>query len=402
MTCDPKATPLPPKGHKSHLNHLKTGPERWRRLENIQPLESSAMDKRVTDWIDKYIPDTSLGCDDTDYSTGETLTLPCPPIFNIPSHVERRPTDIIRMIPWLDNLPLMTVQRTLHLIHPASRRWSFTLQDVAAKDRDIFQYFVWSLQEYSHILTQGDDVAKRSIGRFSVVLAFQPPWILSFQDLTEFSDCRSFPPYLLPGNAFPTPLESKDRLWAKLWDICIERRTPWFVLTSYHHWVFGAFSRGWTTAFVTRVYECDYFSPTIVECLTYWIASALHIRGTWRIPEVSEPLEDIIQHIKVPEFVDDNLSDPVVSESNWAGKQSDVASSAGVTKPISDIVSDFSEARMVPPYRRLKPYCNISSWMQSIDNHVLPVIDEVHKRPQRPEPISRYGESADEQGVWLV
>ena len=25
-----------------------------------------------------------------------------------------------------------------------------------------------------------------------------------------------FPPYLLPGNAFPTPLESKDRLWAKV------------------------------------------------------------------------------------------------------------------------------------------------------------------------------------------
>ncbi|KAF8350729.1 hypothetical protein F5887DRAFT_876120 [Amanita rubescens] len=289
MVCDPMAPNLPPKGHKSHLNHLKVKPERWRRLENIQPLECTIMDKRVTDWIDKYIPDTSLGCDDTDYSTGESLTLPCPPLFNIPTFVERRPTDIVRMVPWLDNLPLMTTQRTLHLIHPASRQWhwSLTFQDVTAMDRDIFQYFTWTLQAVPGFLAHADDTVMRNIGRFSVVLAFQPPWILSYQDLKEFSDCRSFPPYLLPGNAFPTPLESKDRLWAKLWDICVERRTPWFVLTSYHHWVFGAFSRGWTTAFVTRVYEYEYFSPTIVECLTYWVASALHIRGTWRIPEVS-------------------------------------------------------------------------------------------------------------------
>ena len=48
--------------------------------------------------IDKYIPDTSLGCDDTDYSTGEGLTLPCPPLFNIPAHVERRPTDVVRYL----------------------------------------------------------------------------------------------------------------------------------------------------------------------------------------------------------------------------------------------------------------------------------------------------------------
>jgi hypothetical protein len=49
MVCDAKAPSIPPEGHKSHLNHLKVKPERWRRLENIQPLECTIMDKWVTD-----------------------------------------------------------------------------------------------------------------------------------------------------------------------------------------------------------------------------------------------------------------------------------------------------------------------------------------------------------------
>ncbi|KIL69725.1 hypothetical protein M378DRAFT_184127 [Amanita muscaria Koide BX008] len=323
MLCHPEAPVIPPHGHKSHLNHLKARPERWRRLECIQPIDSSIMDKRVTDWIDTHIPDTSLGCDDTDHSTGESLTIPCPPVFDIPPHVEMRPTDIFRMVPWLDNLPLMTVQRTLHLIYPRSRHWTFSLQDVANKDCNIFQYFAWTLQaESRHAFEEADEETKRDIGRYSIVLAFQPPWILSYQDLKEFADCRSFPPYLISGNAFPTPLEGKDRLWAKLWDTCAERRTPWFIITSYHYWVFGAFSRGWTTAFVSRVYEYDYYSPTIAECLTYWASSALHIRGTWRIPEVAEPFEDIIRPIHIPESNDDEIPEPAPSESNWVGKNS--------------------------------------------------------------------------------
>ena len=95
------------------------------------------------------------------------------------------------MVPWLDNLPLMTVQRTLHLIHPASRLWGFSLQDVANRDGNIFQYFVWTIQADPGVLEEADEKTRRIIGRSSIVLAFQPPWILSYQDLKEFSDCRS-------------------------------------------------------------------------------------------------------------------------------------------------------------------------------------------------------------------
>lgn len=46
--------------------------------------------------IDSHIPDESLGVEDEDRLTGERLTIPCPPVFNIPFHIERRPTDIMR------------------------------------------------------------------------------------------------------------------------------------------------------------------------------------------------------------------------------------------------------------------------------------------------------------------
>lgn len=96
------------------------------------------------------------------------------------------------MASWLDNLPLMTAQRALHLIHPPSRHWQWNLTlDVTTMDREIFQYFTWTLQGDPQVLAQADDSVKRKIGRFSMVLAFQPPWILSHQDLKEFSDCRS-------------------------------------------------------------------------------------------------------------------------------------------------------------------------------------------------------------------
>jgi hypothetical protein len=39
-------------------------------------------------------------------------------------------------------------------------------------------------------------------------------------------------------------------------------------------------------AFVSSVYEYDSRSPTIVECLLFWLASAMGLPGGWKIPEV--------------------------------------------------------------------------------------------------------------------
>ncbi|KAJ7155992.1 hypothetical protein C8R43DRAFT_1087364 [Mycena crocata] len=297
MTNDAMAPKMPPAGHKSHQNHLQVRPQAWRRLESIYSFNDLSMDDivqliwptyRKFSGIDSHIPDTSLGVEDEDSLTGERLTIPCTPVFNIPFHNERRPTDIMRLSPWLDNLPLMTVQRIIHLLYPETRPWGFVLNDENDSDRKIFQYFLWSLPQFDADTTPA---MHAEIGRKSVVVAFQPPWILSEQDIKEFSQCRSFPPFRVPGNAFPTPLESKERLWAKIWDACVSKNTPWFVLTSYNQWVFGVFSAGWTAAFVTGVCDFNAYSPTVVEWLTFWVASAMRLKGWRGIPKVcDEPL----------------------------------------------------------------------------------------------------------------
>lgn len=47
------------------------------------------------------------------------------------------------------------------------------------------------------------------------------------------------------------------------------------------------FPSGWTSAFVTGVYNFDSYSPSIVECLTFWVVSAMRLPGSRIIPRVS-------------------------------------------------------------------------------------------------------------------
>ncbi|KAJ6502575.1 hypothetical protein C8R45DRAFT_1092404 [Mycena sanguinolenta] len=282
MTNDALAPKMPPPGHKSHQNHLKVHPQEWRRLECIYSLMDQAMAKIVSSWIDAYIPETSLGIEDEDHITGERLTVPYSPIFNIPFRNERRPTDIMRLSPWLDNLPLMTVQRVIHLLFPATRPWGFFLCDENDQDRKLFQYFMWSLP------SPEDGVAPQTgndIGRKSIVVAFQPPWILSEQDLKEFSKCQSFPPFRIPGNAYPTPLESKERLWGK-----VNTRFRFHPLSStYYRYGILAFQEtrhAWTVAFVTPTFAYDAVCPSVMEWLMFWVASAMRLKGCRGIPKV--------------------------------------------------------------------------------------------------------------------
>ncbi|KIK59898.1 hypothetical protein GYMLUDRAFT_44383 [Collybiopsis luxurians FD-317 M1] len=278
---------MPPDGHKSHLNNLQVRPEAWRRLENIYSLANFGLEEIITAWIDVYLPEASLGLDDRDEDTGETLSIPCPGTdFDIAYQEERRPSDINRLAPWIDNLALMTVQRIIHLLHPNTHVWSFSLVEERDLDRKILRSYLWTVPEYVMEGLAEDD--RKSIQYSSVIVAFQPPWVLSKQDIKEFANCRAFPPFRKPGNAFPTPLNSTHRIWAKIFDMCVAKNTPWFVLTSYTHWTFGMFSTGWTAAFISGVYEYSASSPTIAECLTFWIASAMRIARVLQYPKVCE------------------------------------------------------------------------------------------------------------------
>ncbi|KAF9267773.1 hypothetical protein L218DRAFT_954968 [Marasmius fiardii PR-910] len=291
MLHDPNAPPMPPEGHKSHLNKLKVRPESWRRLESMYFLpDECQFSTAVLTWAENQVPREPLEEEDEDPVSGVTLTVPCPNAsrYEIPLYKETRPNNIARLFKWIDTYPLATVQRTMHLLHPELKKWQFFLPDDyhSPGDIGIFQHFMWSpsVEETRRL----NPAELRAAERKQVVVAFQPPWVLSPQDMKAFVRCRSYPTYRAPGHIYPTDLQSEERLWGKLWDLCVHRNTPWFVLTSYHQWVFGRFSDRWTAAHISDVYEWDASSPTIIECLAFWIANAMNLTNNSPFPQVCE------------------------------------------------------------------------------------------------------------------
>lgn len=43
---------------------------------------------------------------------------------------------------------------------------------------------------------------------------------------------------------------------------------------------------GWTAAFITEIVEFNAYSPTVVECLAFWVASAMSLPGCSQVPQV--------------------------------------------------------------------------------------------------------------------
>ena len=56
-------------------------------------------------------------------------------------------------------------------------------------------------------------------------------------------------------------------------------------------WING--SVGYKVGFVSPIYQYNNPSPTIVELLTYWIASSAHLVGTYKLPKVSSALGNV-------------------------------------------------------------------------------------------------------------
>lgn|SRR6267154_491493 len=85
---------------------------------------------------------------------------------------------VIRVCDWLDNFPLQTVQRVFHIMFPATKDWKFTTLDDRGCDDDIFKKFYWTDVNEGHPDT-------------SVVVACQPPWIMSDEVMWQFAQLKS-------------------------------------------------------------------------------------------------------------------------------------------------------------------------------------------------------------------
>jgi hypothetical protein len=90
-------------------------------------------------------------------------------------------SNIISVCDWLDNFPLQTVQRAFHIMFPATKDWRFATLDDSGCNDDVFKKFYWTDANGDH----------PDIHDASVVVACQPPWLMSDELLWQFTQLKS-------------------------------------------------------------------------------------------------------------------------------------------------------------------------------------------------------------------
>lgn len=147
----------------------------------------------------------------------------------------------------------------------------YVLEENCDEECELIRWVTWT----NHA---GPTAWARSTGLITVFV--QPPWVLTQHGLEEFTSCRrvcddllleveaelplTFPQFPCEDLARNKPVTEVEGLWAKvlslialvkdpctdvllyvdqIWSICARNGSPFFVLTNYHGWAFGAFER---------------------------------------------------------------------------------------------------------------------------------------------------------------
>ncbi|KAI0670476.1 hypothetical protein C8Q78DRAFT_1079438 [Trametes maxima] len=277
MDVSPSVPPIPPSGHRGHLNRLAVESKTDRNLDTLYAMDN--FEKIAEEFSMLNLPAVQKGDSDVDPDNGGGIVVPALG-FQISSVVPiGKPSDVDRVLRWVMEYPLATVNHMMHLVYPQTTDYTIQRGSDEGDDRGVFRWATWGRDEST--ITEAQDTWSES-----VLVFVQPPWILTPRDFEAFVNLRAFPPF--NGSK---PLKSIERLWAKIWDICSQKRSHWFVLTTYWGWVFGAFSQGRSRAFTSEIIPFNLKLPTVVQCLFSWFACAIagqiHPHGAWAIPEVS-------------------------------------------------------------------------------------------------------------------
>lgn len=163
--------------------------------------------------------------------------------------------------------PLATVNHMMHLVHPDTIDYIVQEGGNDGHDQGLIRWAYWGRDE--NTITEALDTWSES-----VMVFVQPPWILTQADMEAFVGCPTvghlffaiIPHHSLDETVSSTNLTKENeelreavgkgglhRLLcllhrvltrAQIWDLCTQKRSHWFVLTTYWGWVFGAFSPG--------------------------------------------------------------------------------------------------------------------------------------------------------------
>ncbi|KAH9854133.1 hypothetical protein C2E23DRAFT_727038 [Lenzites betulinus] len=277
MELNPSLPPLPPPGHRGHANKLCVEHEQHRRLDRMYNI--MAFPEAALECTGFNLPMTRTGDADFDHENGGGISVPARGFQINQTNPIGKPADIDKVLRWVLEYPLATANHMMHLVYPDTLDYTIQGGVVDDADRTILQWAKWGRDDIT--ITEAKDTWSES-----VIFIVQPPWILTEADLERFVGCPTFPRPDSDAN-----LRSHERLWGKIWDLCAQKHSHWFVLTTYWGWVFGAFSSARTCAFTSHVIPFDSKEPTIVQYLFFWLSSAVashvHPHGAWSIPQVS-------------------------------------------------------------------------------------------------------------------
>ncbi|KDQ51213.1 hypothetical protein JAAARDRAFT_211186 [Jaapia argillacea MUCL 33604] len=114
-----------------------------------------------------------------------------------------------------------------------------------------------------------------------LVVIYQSRLILTDREIDSFVGCAK-------RRMLSPTATTAQKLWSKITQICEGKKSPFFVLTNYDSWVFGAFSPDRQCAVATGRKQWDATQTSVLECLLYWMASATGAPSGFVFPEKKE------------------------------------------------------------------------------------------------------------------
>lgn len=127
-----------------------------------------------------------------DDRTGYAFTVPAPGFDIITAPSIPRPTNVHEVTPWVLALPLQTATRALHAAFPdEAAKWDVTYVNRNDGDSGLWNTLVWRRTPPPSDIETFYVEKRDPLEECSLVVAVQPPWILTQQDFKSFLKCSS-------------------------------------------------------------------------------------------------------------------------------------------------------------------------------------------------------------------
>ncbi|CEL52141.1 hypothetical protein RSOLAG1IB_00679 [Rhizoctonia solani AG-1 IB] len=297
------APPLPHTNEQSCNNKytLAAAVEPWRKLTYINMWQQEKFDEATQHAFANTmnVPTWDLRVPEFDPETRSIATMSAGRQFvTLPNHLPL-PEGVQGIREWVYHLPLRTAERVMNLVNRNSESWCLDINQASIQFSHLYASCAWG-PRLEQAVPGSASTSRRVMPNLLFVI--QSPWLLNSGDFRMFCERSMYRHYAKKdpktGKVEVTELDYVDKLWASIYDDCVRGGTHYFVLTTYNQWTFGAFSRGWTTAWVTPPKPYDAGSPTVpgptvLQSILFWMHSARQFYfdsyGVTRTPSLEGP-----------------------------------------------------------------------------------------------------------------